>query len=429
MGRAGAAAGAAAALALALARAASAAPASPVDVPVVGRQVALPVETTQSGAVRQALREAQSRHAETVADWMRIAETPALPGQERERGELLARLFRQAGLPARVLGDGNVEATLAGAPGRAPAVICAHLDALHAPSKENPVRREDDILRGPGVLDDASGLAALLASARHLAAAGYRPAREVRFVATVGEEVGLVGARSYVEAHPDLAGLVSIDGVLGAVDYGATGITWMKFRMTGRGGHTLLARRTPSPAFAAGRAIAAVATIAEGSDDPVNVGQVEGGTVPNAIPTEVWFSVDARSDDPGRLQQLERDLLRVTRGAADREGVTLTVETLQSLPAARLPGHGSSPLVLGARGILEWLGVTPTALPRGSSDHNVALMRGIPAIAVGATAGRGAHAPTEVAEIGTLERGVSQVILLAVLLGEGLPEPARPSAQ
>ena len=373
--------------------------------------------------MRAALATIERRQEPAIERWMRISRVAALSGQEAARAELVAGYFRTGALSVRILPDGNVEARLAGTGSGAPAVICAHLDALHVPTEDNPVVRDEIVLRGPGVLDDASGLVAIIEAASALAAAGYQPVRELRFVATVSEEVGLLGARSYVASNPHLAGFVSVDGILGAVDHGATGISWTRYRFLGRGGHALLAGRTPSPAFAAGRAIAAIADIGESVDDPVNVGIVRGGTAPNAVPTEVELTVDLRSDDPARLAKLELDVQRVTQAAADREGVKLEVDVLQSLPAVQLPGHARSPLVLGATDILGWLDLPASVLPRGSSDHNMALIAGIPAIAVGATTGRHAHAPREVADIRLLERGTKQVVLLAVLLGEGLPEP------
>lgn len=389
----------------------------------VARQAALPLSTRSPSDVRRALANASKRHEETVARWLSIAEIPALSGQEAERARFVAQLFREAGLPAQVLPDGNVEAVLQGTGSGMPAVIAAHLDVLHVPTKENPVRREGGLVRGPGVLDDASGLAALVASAHFLAEQGYKPVRTVKFVATVSEENGLRGAKSYIGANRDLAAFVSIDGVLGAVDHGATGIQWTRYTMTGRGGHTLLAHRVPSPSFAAGRAVAAIASLAEDTDAPINVGSMEGGTAPNAIPTQVSFVVDVRGDDPAALARLIADIDRVVRGAADREGVDVRTEILQSLPAVRREGFEKHPLVAGTVDILEWLGLSPAAWPRGSSDHNVALLAGIPGIAVGATVGRHAHAPTETADVELLERGVKQTILLVVLLGEGIPEP------
>lgn len=276
---------------------------------------------------------------------------------------------------------------------------------------------------GPGVLDDASGLVTMTRAAALLVKAGWRPEREVRFVATVSEEVGLLGARSYITAHPKLAAFVTIDGILGGVDYGATGIRWTRFTFSGRGGHTLLADRTPSPSFAAGRAIAAIASLSDETDAPINVGQIVGGSATNAIPTQVNFTVDLRSDDPDELSRLHADITRVVRAASERESVSLASESLQDLPAAQIPGLADSALVRGAISILQWLDVTPAAAPRGSADHNVAILAGIPGMAVGSTIGRHAHSPEETADVKLLETGVRQAILLTVLLGEGLPEP------
>ena len=389
----------------------------------VARQKPLPVRTAHEAAVRTALREATRTHDATVADWVRIAKVGALPGKEQARAQLVKQMFVDAGVAARILPDGNVEARIPGTGTGSPAVLSAHLDALHEPTADSSVRIQDGVMTGPAVLDDASGLAALVRSARLLAASGWKPQREVRFVATVGEEIGLAGAKSYIGANPNLAAFVTIDGILGAVDYGATGIRWTRFTLTGRGGHTLLADRTPSPSFAAGRAIASIAALAEETDAPINVSQLVGDSPPNAIPTSVSFTVDARSDDPDELTHLSRDIERVVKAAADREGVTLAMDTLQDLPAAALPGHEKSPLVVGAIDILTWLDVQPTAAQRGSADHNIALLHRIPGIAVGATLGRHAHAPEETADVKMLERGVRQAILLCVLLGESLPEP------
>lgn len=373
--------------------------------------------------MRTALRQASGSHAATLEEWLHIARTPSLPGHEAERARLVRDLFEAAGLVARILPDGNVEGRLAGSGTGTPAVISAHLDALHAPSSASDVRERGGIVIGPGVLDDASGLVAITRAARLLVRSGWKPDRPLRFVATVGEEVGLVGAKSYIGANPQLAAFVTIDGILGNVDYGATGIRWTRFTFTGPGGHTLLSDRTPSPSFAAGRALAAIAELAESTDAPINVGQVAGGTSPNAIPVDVSFTVDVRSNSDTELSRLSSEIARVSRAAADREGVAVRFDTLQDLPAAQLPGLGDSALVRGAVDILSFLNVPSTAVARGSADHNVALLHRIPGIAVGSTTGLHAHAPEETADPRALEKGVQQVILLTVLLGEGLPEP------
>jgi tripeptide aminopeptidase len=382
----------------------------------------LPVATSQPDRVRRALELAAAGHEASVQQWIEICRVPALPGHEAARAKAYARMLDAAGLPARVLPDGNVEARWPGTEPGAPAVLSAHLDALHAPTAEHPIRRTRDALFGAGVLDDGSGLAAILSAVRALKAAGWQPRRELRIVATVREEVGLVGARSYVAAHPDLAAFVSIDGILGRVDHGATGIRWTRWTLTGPGGHSLLTGQVPSPSVAAGRAIAGLADLAESTEALLNVSGLSGPAAPNAIPTEVSFTVDLRADDQVQLLRLSAEADRIVREAASSEGAGVRAETLQDLKAARLPGIERSPLVTRATAILRHVGVAPLVSPRGSSDHNVALLRGIPAIAVGATTGRNAHAPEETAEIAPFAKGCGQAVLLCVLLGEGLDE-------
>ncbi|MEM7248338.1 MAG: M20/M25/M40 family metallo-hydrolase [Acidobacteriota bacterium] len=390
----------------------------------------LPLASLQASRVQKALSLARRHHRRNVLRWTELCRIPALSGQEEARAKEVREQLAALGLKIIDRTDGNVEAVLVGRrPELPPGVLCAHLDALHAPTEENPIRLNGTLLTGPGVLDDGSGLAGLLTAARSLTTVGYQGERSLHFLATVREEVGLEGMKSYLEtASPLPAAVVSIDGILGGVDYGATGIIWKRFRFLGRGGHALLSPRTPSPAFGAGRAIAGLADLAEEIDVPLNVGVLQGGTRPNAIPAEVSFTVDVRSTDAEELARLERQISRIVRSAAAREAVKVEEELLQGLPAARLPGHGRSRLVLGAVDILEWLGVPARAHPRGSSDHNVALLRGIPAIAVGTTVGRGAHSPAEQADTEAFLEGSQQVILLAVLLGEGLENAPGPQA-
>ena len=412
-----------AALLAALLAASSATSAAAASAPAAHERP-LPVATSQPERVRRALDLVEQQREEAIAAWIELCRIPALPKHEAERARAYQRALVAAGLPARVLPDGNVEARWAGTEAGPPAILSAHLDALHAPSAERPVRRVGQSLTGPGVLDDGSGLASILAAVKALRACGWQPARELRIVATVGEEIGLVGARSYLGSNSKeiVVAFVSVDGILGRVDHGATGIRWTRFTLSGPGGHTLLASQLSSPSFAAGRAIAGRAALAERSDALLNVSELRGGSAPNAVPTEVSFTVDLRSDDPAQLSKLLADCDRIVRDAAATEGVTVGTEILQDLPAARLPGMERSALVTTAASILRHVGVAPIVSSRGSSDHNVALLRGIPAIAVGATTGRNAHAPEETADLEPFTKGVRQVLLLTVLLGEGLQD-------
>ncbi len=397
---------------------AAAMPGKPRDAGASAAPRALPVATAQPDAVREALRLIEARHESTVATWIRLCQIPALSGEEARRADAYAALLKAAGFTPTRDSAGNVEATWAGATPGAPAVIAAHLDTVFAPASADDIRRQGDRLLGPGTLDDVSGLVAILAAASALRDAGWSPRREIRILATVREETGLHGARAYVDARPDLAAFVAVDGILGRVEHGATGIRWTRWTFSGPGGHALLAPAVGSPSLAAGRAIAGLADLAETSDAILNVSELTGGSAPNAIPRTASFTVDARADDPVAMTRLVADVERIAREAAAREGVRVRSEILQDLPAAQLRHHARSPLVAGAQDILRFVGIAPSAASCGSADHNVALLRGIPAMAVGATTGAQAHALDERADITPLIAGTRQIALLMVLMGE-----------
>ena len=89
------------------------------------------------------------------------------------------------------------------------------------------------------------------------------------------------------------------------------------------------------------------------------------------------------------------------------------VEYLQKLEGASIEGHRNSRLVRTAKAALNHLGWEHVVLtPRGTADHNIAIQKGIPAIAVGVTTGEGAHTPAEFADVPPYSRGIKQLILL-----------------
>jgi acetylornithine deacetylase/succinyl-diaminopimelate desuccinylase-like protein len=138
--------------------------------------------------------------------------------------------------------------------------------------------------------------------------------------------------------------------------------------------------------------------------------------VPNALPTEAWFVVDIRSNDDVLFDDLQRQVREAGERTAREMGLESRVEVLQRMPGAHPQGAESSLLVRSARQVLEQLGWSQVEVtPRGAADHNVALIRGIPGIAIGVTTGDGAHTPGEFADIKPFAIGIKQVMLLAML--------------
>lgn len=358
-------------------------------------------------AVRDAARAIRDDDSRTFREQLLLAATPAPPFHEAERGRVMARLLAESGAGEPwVDAEGNVLAWM-GPPGPAPLVVSAHLDTVFPASQEIAFRQDGDRWIGPGICDDARGLAALLALVRALSGLPERPAYPVLVAASVGEEgVGdLRGVRHLFGPHgfaSDARGFISLDGA-GVGRIIASGVGSRRFRATvsGPGGHSWVDWGRVNPIQIAARGLAAFDAIPLGEGSTVNVGRVEGGTSVNAIPTGVWVEYETRSEREDELQRIEAALNGALEGAVAQAngeapagvGATLDIQRIGRRPAGTtLP---DAPLVRAA--VAATRVVTGGAeLAASSTDANLPMSLGIPAITLGAGGEAGdAHTPNE----------------------------------
>jgi acetylornithine deacetylase/succinyl-diaminopimelate desuccinylase-like protein len=225
--------------------------------------------------------------------------------------------------------------------------------------------------------------------------------------------------------------VVALDGGLGSVNYGALGIYWSWMRFHGEGSHTNTSRGKPHPGRAAAQCVLDIYTIPlPGSNEAVgavyNVGMFEGGQVVNAIAQDVSFTVDLRTVDPDLLVTLDAAIVEKCEAAAKKEGVEFAREWIQKSEAGgrpeQLQDRRAHPIVQTGVDVLTYLGVKlppgREAVPTGSTDANAAVVRRIPAIAVGRANGGNQHTLSEWAEPESAKTATKQVVLLAVSLAE-----------
>ena len=387
---------------------------------------------TQDPAIREALAYLDENFESQVAEWIRITEIPAKSTFEAERGKYVRARLEALGLEVSVDEAGNVTARRPGTGGGPTVVFAAHMDTVHPMDTDLRVTRKDGRLHAPGIFDNSASVANMLQAARALDAAKVRTKGDVIFVATVQEELGLEGMDKWLDDHEGVADMVvALDGGLGPVNYGALGIYWSRMKFTAEGSHTNTSRGKPHPARAAARAILDIYTIPLPEPDaPVgavyNVGMIEGGEVVNAIPQEVWFTVDLRTVDPALLATLDAAIEAKCAAAAKAEGVAFAREDIQKSPAGGRPedlaDRRAHPLVQTAVDVLEHLGVDlpdgREAIPTGSTDSNAAVVRGIPSISVGRANGGNQHTLGEWADVESAKIGTKQIVLLAAALAE-----------
>jgi len=360
---------------------------------------------------------------------VRLTEIPAPPFQEAPRAAAVKELLAEAGLSVQIDRAGNVIGELRGANEKEIVVLAAHLDTVFPPGTDVNVHRSGNRMDGPGISDNGTGLAALLALARAVQFARLKTQRTILFVADVGEEGegNLRGMRAIVEAYrAKLKAAVVLDGSgTDHVTTKALASRRLEALITGPGGHSWSDFGMPNPINALVRgAVRFINTKVPASPRTTfNIGQVEGGTSVNSIPHEARLKVDIRSESEDELARLESALRECIaagvrdemESARDRSKGKLEwkVELLGSRPGGELPAD--SALLAALRAADEFVG-NQSRIERSSTDANIPLSLGIEAISIGAGgSGGGAHSLQEWYDAAGREAGLKRALL--TLLG------------
>ena len=388
-----------------------------------------PAELLKDPTVRAALDAAKRNEPAAIDEEVRVCEIPAPPFHEQARGMELKRLFEGLQLKdVRIDKAGNVVGVRPGKAAHPNVVLAAHLDTVFPEGTNVKVTREGAVLKGPGIGDDCRGLAVILAVARALNEGHVETPGTITFVADVGEE-GLGDLRGMKELfgatlRGQIDKFISVDGTgLGITN---TGVGSNRYKVTfrGPGGHSYGAFGMANPIQAMGRAMAKIDAFEVPSTPKTtfNVGRVGGGTSVNAIPFEAWMEVDMRSADPASLKAVDTKFHAALKEAVEEENarwknrgaVSVSAELVGVRPAGQTPKE--SAIVQTALGVSRALDITEV-LREGSTDSNVPMNLGIPAITIsGGGNGSGAHALGEALDTTDSWRGTERAVLLVVAL-------------
>ena len=333
---------------------------------------------------------AHSTQTELLDLLTQICETPAPTFKEQKRAALIAGFFEQAGLKPQTDEVGNVIARVAGGTGER-ILLAAHLDTVFSEDIIK-VSSKDGKLTAPGIGDNSASLAILIHYLNHL------PEKRPRLVvaATVGEEgIGdLYGMRELMRAYKhEVDKVIAVDGHLGTVVDQAVGSKRFEVSIHAKGGHSWGDFPSPSATHTLADMVHALTrmNVPREPRSSFNIGQLSGGTSINAIAQEARFNLDLRSLDPKVLGELEREtksrLLKVGR----QHGVSYDLQQIGERPAAKSDNHE---LVTKAKEVLNELGITARTAA-SSTDANIPMSLGIPAIAFGVYKGGDAHRLSE----------------------------------
>lgn len=354
---------------------------------------------------------------------IQIQQIPAPTFAEGPRGEFVRDLFLGEKLKDVSMDSlGNVFARLPGKQKKArELVVTAHLDTVFPTGINLQVRREAERVIAPGIGDNSLGVAALFGIIRSLRERNIMLKHDLWFAANVGEEgLGdLRGMRGVVKRFgADTLGYLVLEGLaLGHVYHRAIGVK--RYRITARtaGGHSWSDYGQPSAVHELASLVTQLTSIHLPREPrtTMNVGTIGGGTGINVLAAEAKCELDLRSEEPATLSKLVHQVEDMLFKAS-REGVKIMAEVIGERPAGEIPVDHE--IVQLAVNCAREQGLE-AILTAGSTDANIPLSEGIPAVVMGITTGGGAHTVNEFIDVEPIEKGMGSVARFVELVGEG----------
>ncbi len=377
-------------------------------------------------AIAGALGDLDARRDQTARWLAEIGGIISPSGHELERAQAVAAEMRRIGL-SRVTIDSapNVVGIIPGRSGKA-LVFVSTLDDLatvaeHQRAQKAKPRIEDDRVIGPGT-NTSTTTASLVAAADVLIRRSVVPEHDLVFAAVAQEETGLRGMQALYAQWKDRAiGFVDVLGDGHSITYGAITIHWWKVVASGPAGHSLNGG-VPNVNQGIGRAVDRILQLPQPErykDQRVviNVAMLQSGAVYNHKPDTGWFSLDVRSLDAARVEEVEREVRALLAQVTRETTIGFVMEPFQLTQGGQIPGFRESAMVQTAAAISKQLGYDARLGNAGSANLNVPLGQGSPAIGIGGERGGRRGLADEWGDVPQMMRTAKFLVMLAGTIG------------
>ena len=343
---------------------------------------------------------------------LEIQQIPAPTFDEGQRAKFIEeRFLRESLYDVEIDELGNVYGRLPGQESSRPIIVTAHSDTVFPLDTDLTITRSKGVLRGPGIGDNSLGVAGLFGLLWQISEHDLTLPGDLWLVANVCEEgLGdLKGMRKVVDRFGKLPlAYVIVEGMaLGQIYHRGLGVQRYRITARGSGGHSWVDYGKPSAIHEIASLVVNLSNL-ELPQDPrttLNVGKIKGGTSVNTIAAEASIELDLRSTDQAALKSLIHKVESIIHEYNHSE-MNFEAEIIGRRPAGEIPKN--HPLIKSAIDVLRSYGIKPT-LNIGSTDANIPLSRGFPAVCVGLTTGGGAHTINEYIHTEPLQTGLSQL--------------------
>ncbi|SJZ68654.1 M20/M25/M40 family metallo-hydrolase [Selenihalanaerobacter shriftii] len=351
-----------------------------------------------------------------IEETIEISQISAPTFQEEKRANHIQQKLEEFGA-TKIRKDevGNVIASYRVDPTASTVMIAAHLDTVFNEEVDLQVTREDPIVAAPGICDNSLGLEGLLVVAKVLNKFNIELGYNLILAATVGEEGlgNLKGMTQLMEDYEEKVDeVIALEGDgLGRVTNQAIGSSRWRVKFKATGGHSWSDFGQPSAIHTMSKAIAALNDfkLPNNKKTTYNVGKVSGGRTINTIAQEAEMLWEVRSLESNYLEQVVKEFKDIIKGIANKDKVKTEFELIGERPAGRISSEHELIKIISQTH--KELGIE-SKYEAASTDGNLPLNLGIPAVTIGLTRGDNIHREDEYMEIEPVKLGLKQLLLI-----------------
>lgn len=368
------------------------------------------------------------RHREAVVDTLReLCAIPAPSHFEHARAAYCKKWLEDVGAEGVYIDEAlNVIFPINCEGSNELTVFVAHTDTVFPDQEPMPYSDDGTTLRCPGVGDDTASVAILLHVAKYMVEKGIKPKKGVLLVCNSCEE-GLGNLKGTRQLFRDFEGriaqFISFDGKFSGMATRCVGSHRYEVEVCTEGGHSY-------GAFGNKNAIAELAGIIDriyqievpkigDSKTTYNVGGIEGGTSVNTIAQSAKMLCEYRSDNEDCLATMQKHFENIFAQARN-EKVDVRVTLLGERPCmGKVDLDAIAHLAKVCTEIIQdATGLTSMRYGSSSTDCNIPLSLGVPALCVGVYNGGGAHTREEWVERASMPIGLEVGIRIVLALAE-----------
>ena len=367
----------------------------------------------------------ENNEAELYKTLKELCGIPAPSGLEDERAEYCKNKLAEFGAKGVYIdGAKNVIYPINAEKSDKLTVIVAHTDTVFPDTEPMPYSDDGEIIRCPGVGDDTASLAVLLFLAKYLNENGISAKNGLLPVCNSCEE-GLGNLKGTRRLFEDYAGrierFVSFDSArLTNITNRCVGSVRYEVEVKTKGGHSYGAFGNKNAINYLSKIVHAIYCITvpeiEGEKTTYNVGTIEGGTSVNTIAQSAKMLCEYRSTSSDAMDIMKKKFFDIFDSVRDTD-VEVNVKVVGERPSAKgLDEEKQSELCKAVDAARRRVIEGESTYSSGSTDCNIPLSLGIPAIAMGVYFGGGAHTREEWIEKSSLKPGLEIAIETAIEL-------------